>query len=101
MATAGPLIRPANSWPGGSVTESRHTRPGADGADATCEPPSSIHLHSSQRSFAVCHLLSGSLERHFFITRSSAGGVIGWREEMGRGSISRIFAIRLAWLLPS
>src|SRR6202008_40459 len=59
--------------------------------EETWEPPSAIHFNSSPTSLAACHLFSDSLARHFFTTRSSAGGVIGWREDIGGGSGSRIF----------
>ena len=51
--------------------------PAAVGAKPTCEPPSAIHFNSSHISLAACHLLSGSLARHFLTMRSSIGGVIG------------------------
>jgi len=41
------------------------------------------------------------LARHFWITRSSAGGVIGCTDEIGGGVPAMIALIRLAWLLPS
>src|SRR6202030_547410 len=74
---------------------------GSVGACVTCDPPAAIHFNSSHTSLAACHLFSGSLARHFLTTRSSAGGVIGWREKIGGGSVSRILAIKLAWVLPS
>ena len=63
--------------------------------------PSAIHLSSSSRSPADCHRASGSLARHFLMTRSSDDGVMGWRVDIAGGSRSRIAAIRLAWLCPS
>ena len=63
--------------------------------------PSAIHLSSSSRSPADCHRASGSLARHFLMTRSSDEGVIGCRVDIAGGSRSRIAAIRLAWLCPS
>ena len=65
------------------------------------EPRSAIHVNSSRRSWAECHRSSGSFARHFFTTRSSIGGVTGWRFEIAGGSASRIAAIKLAWLPPS
>jgi hypothetical protein len=62
----------------------------------TCETPSAIHFNSRRRSLAVCHRSSGSFAKHVFTTRSSWGGVIGCNEEIGGGSASRIFAIKLA-----
>src|SRR5437016_262105 len=70
-------------------------------ADVICEPPSAIHFNSSHRSLATCHLFSGSLAIHFFTTRSSAGGVMGCSDDIGRGSDDMIAPITLAWLLPS
>src|ERR1700730_12103213 len=67
----------------------------------SCDPPSAIHFNSSHTSLAACHLFSGSLDRHFLATRSSAGGVIGCSEAIDGGSTSRIFAITLAEVLPS
>jgi hypothetical protein len=68
---------------------------------AVCEPPSATHFSSRHSSLAACHRSSGSLAMHVFTTRSSCGGVMGVREDIGGGSISKIFTIRLAWLLPS
>jgi hypothetical protein len=59
-----------------------------------------IHCSSLARSLALCQRSSGSFARHFFTTRSSAGGVKGWSCEMGGGSAVRIAAIRLARLVP-
>src|ERR1700693_3253941 len=50
---------------------------GTDAGSPACKPPSAIHFSSSHTSLAACHLFSGSLARHFFTTRASAGGVIG------------------------
>src|SRR5712671_6967718 len=87
--------------PTNQARRSRLLRWPAKGAvEPGCEPPSAIHFSSSHTSLAACHLFSGSFAKHFFTTRSSTGRV-GWREEMGGGSVSRIFAIKLAWLLPS
>ena len=61
------------------------------------DPDSWIHRSSSARSPADCQRASGSLDRHFLTTRSSAGGVIGASAERGRGSSRRIAAIRPAW----
>src|SRR5436190_14929825 len=44
------------------------------------EPPPAIHLNSSRRSLASCQRSSGSLARHFPMTRSSAGGVTATEE---------------------
>jgi hypothetical protein len=68
----------------------------AVGADVTCESPSAIHFNSSQRSLATCHLFSGSLARHFFATRSRAGGVIGWSDDIGEGLEEMMAEITLA-----
>src|SRR5580704_12195758 len=70
-------------------------------ADAACEPPSAIHFNSSQTSLAACQRFSGSLARHFFTTRSRAGGVMGWSDAIDGGSDSRILAITLAEVFPS
>ena len=35
-----------------------------------------------------------------FTTRSSAGGIIGWIDEIGGGSVFMIEPISDAWLLP-
>src|SRR5712692_6895736 len=78
-------------------------RAGLGGAaeTAACDPVSAIHFNSRQRSLVACHRSSGSFAKHLLTTRSSAGGVIGWREDMGGGSSFRIAPITLAWLLPS
>ena len=56
-----------------------------------------------KKTDAIVELTQGmnTFARHFFTTRSSIGGVTGWRIEIAGGSASRIAAIRLAWLLPS
>src|SRR5215472_1941296 len=64
-----------------------------------CAP--AIHFNSRAKSAAFCHRSSGSFARHELTTRSRAGGVIGRRDDIGGGSVSSIFAIRPAWLLPS
>src|SRR5216684_5387442 len=66
------------------------------GTDAPVrESLSAIHFNSSQTSLAACHRFSGSLAKHFFTTRSSGGGVIGWSEYIAGGSRSKIAAIKL------
>src|SRR5215471_925753 len=66
-----------------------------------CAPASAIHFNSRVKSAAFCHRSSGSFARHDLTMRSRAGGVIGRRDDIGGGAVSSIFAIRLAWLLPS
>src|SRR5437879_5171753 len=130
-ATAGPLSRPANCWPGGrfiivrvtdcggggfrfqvaklAITAPKNNAPrpriidrgprdgmlfpGAAGIDVTCELPPAIHFNSRHKSPAACHRSSGTFARHVFTTRSSCGGVIGCSEDIGGGSVSRIFAV--------
>ena len=46
-------------------------------------------------SWALCQRSSGSFSRHFRMTWSSAGGVIGWMLEIGGGCDDTIAAIRL------
>ena len=89
----------ATAVPAHSAVFSRFVLPEATGAAAVVERGTAslaIHSTSSQTSLAACHLFSGSLARHFLTTRSSAGGVMGWSDDIGGGSVSRIFAIRLA-----
>ena len=64
------------------------------------EPASRIHVSSFNRSCALCQRSSGSFIRQAATTRSRAGGVSGWRREIGGGSEARIAAMRLAWLFP-
>src|ERR1700674_5008700 len=68
---------------------------------AASELPSAIHFNSRQRSLVVCQRSSGSFARQTFTTRSSAGGVMGWSEEMGGGLSFKIAPITLAELFPS
>ena len=63
-----------------------------------CEPDSPIHLSSLPRSAAFCQRSSGSFARHFFTTRSSAGGDIGCTVEIAGGSLDMIAVISDAWL---
>ena len=79
---------------------SRLTRLGTTGGPASPEPASRIHVSSFNRSCALCQRSSGSLIRQAATTRSRAGGVSGWRREIGGGSEARIAAMRLALLLP-
>jgi hypothetical protein len=80
---------------------SRLLRFAATGAGSpTAEPPSAIHWSWSLTSCAVWNRSSGSLARQVFTTRSSAGGVIGWIEEMASGCVWMIAAMSDAWLLP-
>jgi cytochrome c553 len=62
----------------------------------TTEPPSAIHWSCSLTSCAVCHRSSGSLARQDWITRSKAGGVIGWIDETGCGFSCMMAPIKLA-----
>ena len=66
-----------------------------------CEPASPIQRSSLATSWALCQRSSGSFSRHFFTTWSSAGGIIGWTDEIGGGCDARIAAIRLVFDLPS
>jgi hypothetical protein len=68
----------------------------------TCEaPPSAIHLSSLPRSAAFCQRSSGSFAKHFFTTRSSAGGDIGVTCEIGGGSSFMIEEISDACVPPA
>jgi hypothetical protein len=64
------------------------------------EPPAAIHLNSSRRSLASCQRSSGSLARHFPMTRSSAGGVTAATVDTAGGWSLRIAPIKLACVLP-
>src|SRR5260370_938125 len=66
-----------------------------------CEPLSAIHFRSLARSLALCHRSSGTLAKHFFTAKFSAGGVKGLLELIGSGSFSKIADATLSWLLPS
>jgi hypothetical protein len=79
---------------------SRLIRRARTGGPASPEPASRIHVSSFSRSWALCQRSSGSLARQLATTRSRAGGVSGWRREIGGGSEASIAAMRLAWLLP-
>src|SRR6516164_3899435 len=76
--------------------------PSARGAVPLVAPPlSAIQLSSLDRSSALCQRWSGSLAKHFLTRRSSAGGVIGCKTDMGCGSEERMAAIKLARLFPA
>ena len=62
------------------------SRDAAAGAAIPAAEPSAIHLSSLPTSAALCQRSSGSLARHVFTTRSSAGGDIGCDREIGGGS---------------
>jgi hypothetical protein len=51
-------------------------------------------------SRADCQRSSGSFDKHFLTTRSSAGGVIGCSCAIGGGSVVKMAAIKLARLFP-
>ena len=93
-----PAPRPARA----RVAQARPSRLRERGATAAatpaCEPDSPIHLSSLPRSAAFCQRSSGSLARHFFTTRSSAGGDMGCTDEIGGGSADMIAVISDAWL---
>ena len=52
------------------------------------------------RSCAHCQRSSGSLARQALTTRSRPGGTSGVSVAIGGGSVRRIAAITLAWLVP-
>ena len=58
-------------------------------------------LSCSLTSCAVCQRSSGSFAKQIFTRRSSAGGAMGWIDEIGGGSRSRTAAMALAGVLPS
>ena len=70
------------------------------GARAT-GPGRAAHARACFSSRTDCQRSAGSLARQVSTTCSSAGGVVGFRAEIGTGSRSRIAAITLAALLPS
>ena len=69
----------------------------APGVDACCRTQRS----SRRRSCADCHRSTGSFARQSCTTWSSAGGVEGAAAESAGGTVSRIFATRLADVVAS
>ncbi len=86
-------------------------RPAAEATAAAIQPSGSgaratgsdreAHARACFSSRTDCQRSAGSLARQVSTTCSSAGGVVGFRAEIGAGSRSRIAAITLAALLPS
>lgn len=95
------MTPPVKSAPAETMTHRGVLRRAAINAGtAGWEPPPAIQRSSSLTSFADCQRSSGSLARQFLTTRSSAGGDIGWIEEIGTGSLDMIAVMSDAWLVP-
>src|SRR5450759_1773523 len=75
-------------------------RRGVASAGPGVTAPSEMARSCRPTSWAACHRSAGSLAREVRIRPSSAGGLIGCREETGGGSEVRIAEMSDAWLVP-
>ncbi len=92
---------PAASAPASAVRGGRRRAGSAAIRAAAEDEGSALHSSARLRSPADCQRSSGSLARHCFTTRSSAGGVSGASAAISGGSPPMMAEIRDAWLLPS